>query len=57
MFIHCFDKELKNKLIKSGFKLLKEDSSQATFLVDKNIKFNFDSVNKTKVLFTNKLTF
>lgn len=57
MFIQCFDKELKNKLIKSGFKLLKEDSSQATFLVDKNIKFNFDSVNKTKVLFTNKLTF
>lgn len=54
MFIYCTDKELIQKLIAEGFKLLKEDENGATFLMDKNIKFNFD---KNKVLFTNKLTF
>lgn len=57
MFIYCFDKELKQELINKGFKLLKEDSNGATFIFSKGIKFNFDKVDKTKFLFTNRLTF
>lgn len=57
MFIYCFDKELKQELINKGFKLLKEDGNGATFIFSKGIKFNFDKVDKTKFLFTNRLTF
>lgn len=57
MFIYCLDDELKNKLIKKGFKLLKEDGNGAIFVFDKNLKFNFEKVDKSKFLFTNRLTF
>lgn len=57
MFIYCIDKELKNKLIKKGFKLLKEDENGATFIFSEKVKFDFNTVDKTKFLFTNRLTF
>lgn len=57
MFIYCIDKELKEDLLKRGFKLLKEDEIGSTFVFDNNLKFNFDKVDKSKFLFTNKLTF
>lgn len=57
MFIYVLDKDLKNKLIKKGFKLLKEDDNGATFVFSDKVKFDFDKVDKTKFLFTNKLTF
>jgi len=56
MFIYCFDKELKQELIKQGFKLLKEDEDGAVFVFDK-LKFNFEGVDKKKYFITNKLTF
>lgn len=56
-FIYVLDKELKQELINKGFKLLKEDGNGATFIFSKGIKFNFDKVDKTKFLFTNRLTF
>lgn len=56
MFIYCVDKELKQELIKQGFKLLKEDDKGATFVFSE-LKFNFDKVDKSKYLFTNRLTF
>ena len=57
MFIYCFDNELKDKLIKKGFKLLNKYEDKAVFVFSKDIKFNFDNVDKDKFLFTNKLTF
>ena len=54
-FIYCLDEDLKNKLIKQGFKLLKEDDKGATFVFSDKIKF--DKVDKSKYLFTNRLTF
>lgn len=57
MFIYCLDDELKNKLIKKGFNLLKEDENGATFVFSEKVRFDFNNVDKTKFLFTNKLTF
>ena len=56
MFIYCVDNDLKQELIKQGFKLLKEDDKGATFVFSE-LKFNFDKVDKSKYLFTNRLTF
>ena len=57
MFIYCLDNELKQELLSKGFKLLKDDGKYSTFVSDKSLKFNFDKVDKTKYIFTNKLTF
>lgn len=57
MFIYCKDNDLKNKLIKNGFQLIREEDNGSIFLFDKNIKFDFNNVDKTKFLFTNKLFF
>ena len=51
-FIYCLDEDLKNKLIKQGFKLLKEDDKGATFVFSDKIKFDFTKVDKAKYLFT-----
>lgn len=57
MFIYCIDNKLKEGLLKKGFKLLKEDDHGSIFALDSSLKFNFDKVDKSKFLFTNKLTF
>lgn len=57
MFIYCLDKDLKNVLLKYGFKLLNEYDDKAVFLFDKNIQFDFDKVDKNKILITNKMFF
>lgn len=57
MFIYVFNKELKNKLINSGFKLLTENDLQAVFVLDEKVKFDFASHDKSKFLITNRLTF
>ena len=57
MLIYVFDKELKQTLINKGFKLLKEEDDKATFAISDKIKFDFTKVDKTKYLFTNRLTF
>lgn len=57
MLIYVFDKELKQTLINKGFKLLKEEDGKATFAISDKIKFDFTKVDKTKYLFTNRLTF
>lgn len=56
MFIYCFDDNLKDKLIKNGLKLFKEDENGAVFVFDK-LKFNFEGVDEKKYFITNKLTF
>ncbi len=57
MFIYCIDKELKNELTEKGFKLLKKDENGWIFVLDDSIKFNFNNIDKSKFIFTNKLTF
>ncbi len=57
MFIYCLDNSLKNELINTGFKLLNQDKDKAVFLLNKDLKFNFNKVDKSKFLFTNRLTF
>lgn len=57
MFIHSKDKELNKKLIKEGFRVLKESEEMTTFVYNPKLKFDFTKVNKEKVIFTNKLTF
>lgn len=56
-FIYVLDKELKKQLITKGFKLLKEDDNGATFVFSDKVKFDFNNVDKSKYLFTNRLTF
>lgn len=56
-FIYVLDKELKNQLISNGFKLLKEDDDGAVFVFSDKVRFDFNNVNKSKFLFTNRLTF
>ena len=57
MFVYLNDEKLKKELINSGFKMLKEDENGAFFVFNKKSKFNFDNVDKTKFLFTDRLTF
>ena len=57
MFIIVLSKDLKEKLLSQGFKMLSEDKDKSTFIFDKNIKFNFNNVDKKDFLFSNKLTF
>lgn len=57
MFIYCIDEQLKEDLIKRGFKILKQDKNGTIFALNKELKFDFSNVDKKKYLFTNKLTF
>lgn len=57
MFIVCFDKKLKEKLKSNGFRLLNQDDDKATFIYDKNLKFDFENVSNKKLMLTNKLQF
>jgi len=57
MFIYCLDSELKDKLIKKGFKLLNEYDGKAVFVLDNKIKFDFSTIDNSKFLLSNKLNF
>lgn len=61
MFIHCYDKDLKIKLLSSGYKLSKEFSGQDDYCIFFNKpdgeKFDFNEVDKSKFKLSNKLTF
>ncbi|MDD4156592.1 MAG: hypothetical protein PHY08_08485 [Candidatus Cloacimonetes bacterium] len=60
IFIYCFDEQEKQKL-QSQLKLYKEsniDTKQCwIFIIDSNNKFNFGSIDKSKCIITNKMTF
>lgn len=57
MFIQCFDNELKNKLIKNGYKMVKENQTYSLFIYNNSNKFSFDGIDKSKFIFTDKMTF
>ena len=54
-FIITQDKSVSNILIAHGFTLLSNVCGTYTFINNTPEKFNFDSIDTTKVHFTNKL--
>jgi len=58
-FVYCFDKDLADKLSLT-LKLLKQEvmDNKACwiFIVDNN-KFNFDELDKSKIIISNRLNF
>lgn len=60
MFIYCFDEEEKNKL-QCNLKLFKEQTIDNKpcwiFTVDSDCKFNFDTLDKSKCVVSNRLSF
>lgn len=55
-FIKTTDDETANKLLALGFELVTHVGNMYTFLNIKPSQLNFDSVDKTKVAYDNKLT-
>jgi hypothetical protein len=55
-FIKTTDAETANKLIAFGFALASHIGSVYTFINDTPQKINFDSVDKTKIAYDNKLS-
>ena len=55
-FIKTTDAETANKLIELNFKLVSHIGSMYTFLNEVPQTLNFDSVDKTKIVYDNKLS-
>ena len=55
-FIKTTDNETANKLIALGFNLISHSGNVYTFLNEAPQKLNFDSVDKTKIVYDNKLS-
>ena len=55
-FIKTTDTETANKLISCGFQLLSHVGNVYTFLNQPPKNFNFDNVDKKKVVYDNKLS-
>jgi len=56
-FIHCFSQELKNKLLKDGFKLIKQNNNFYIFENNQSLNSNFNQIDKKHFVFSNKMTF
>ena len=56
-FIHCFSQELKNKLLKDGFKIVMENNRFSIFENNQSLNFNFNQLDKKQFIFSNKMTF
>ena len=55
-FIKTTDAETANKLIALGFNVVSHIGNVYTFLNEVPQKLNFDSVDKTKIVYDNKLS-
>lgn len=55
-FIKTTDTETANKLIAFGFKLASQIGNVYTFLNEPPQRLNFDSVDKTKIVYDDKLS-
>ena len=55
-FIKTTDKETADKLLSCGFKLISQTSNIYTFVNDAPENFNFDTVDKTKIVYDNILS-
>jgi hypothetical protein len=56
-FIHCFNQELKNKLLQNGFKLLVSTDSLFIFENSPSLSFDFNQLDKKQFIFSNKMIF
>lgn len=56
-FIHCFNEELKDKLMQNGFKLLASTNSFYIFENSPTLSFDFNNINKAQFTFSNKMIF
>jgi len=60
MFLYCFDKQEKTKL-QNSLKLFQEthiDNKQCwVFIIDNGSKFNFNEIDKSKCVISNRLNF
>ena len=54
-FITTTDKETADKLISAGFQLVSQSGVSSTFLNQLPKNFNFDEVDKKKMVYTNML--
>lgn len=54
-FITTTDKETADKLISAGFQLVSQNNNAYTFLNQLPKNFNFDEVDKKKMVYTNML--
>ena len=55
-FIKTTDAETANKLIALNFKLVSHIGTIYTFLNESSQRLNFDSVDKSKIVYDNKLS-
>lgn len=56
-FIYVFDSSDKERLVKSGYKLLKEDSTNSIYVFESNTELSFAEQGIEKYVFSNVLTF
>lgn len=54
-FIITQDKTVSNILIAHGFRMISNISGTYTFINEAPEKFSFDSIDSTKIYFTNKI--
>lgn len=57
MFIYCYDEKLKDELLKSGFKLMKNTEEYSIFVYNSKISFDFNKFSEGKFIMSKKLTF
>lgn len=56
-FIYVFDSSDKERLVKSGYKLLKEDNTNSIYVFESNTELSFAEQGIEKYVFSNVLTF
>ena len=56
-FIYVFDNSDKERLVKSGYKLLKEDNANSIYVFESNTELSFAEQGIEKYVFSNVLTF
>lgn len=56
-FIYIFDNSDKERLVKSGYKLLKEDNINSIYVFESNTELSFAEQGVEKYVFSNVLTF
>jgi len=56
-FIHCFNLDLKDELLKNGYKLLVSTNGFFIFENSPSLSFNFNNIDKSKFIFSNKMIF
>ncbi len=56
-FIYCFNEQLKNQLLKNGFKLLVSTNGFFVFENSLSLNFDFNQLDKQHFTFSNKMIF